>query len=47
MAVYAHIAQALTGQEPYRIPLDSARSLTSAMDAIRRSAETGQVVRLV
>ncbi|MDD4745175.1 MAG: Gfo/Idh/MocA family oxidoreductase [Eubacteriales bacterium] len=47
MTVYEHIARALTGQEPYRIPLDSARGLTSAMDAIRRSAETGQVVRLI
>jgi predicted dehydrogenase len=46
MTVYAHIARALTRQEPYRISLNSARNLTRTLDAIRQSATSGQVVRL-
>ncbi|MDW7659073.1 MAG: hypothetical protein SCM11_18040, partial [Bacillota bacterium] len=46
MTVYAHIARALTRQEPYSVSLDSARNLTRTLDAIRQSAAAGQVIRV-
>lgn len=46
MAVYSHIANALTGKETYAVSLDSALNLTKVLDAIRKSSETGQVVHL-
>ncbi len=42
--VYAHIARAVRGEEPYRVPLESTASLTRVMDAIRESSETGMTV---
>lgn len=46
MTIYAHIARALNRQEPYSVSLDSARSLTRTLDAIRQSAAAGQAMRL-
>jgi predicted dehydrogenase len=46
MAIYPHIARALRGEEPYAVSLDSALGLTRVLDAIRRSAATGAVVRM-
>jgi scyllo-inositol 2-dehydrogenase (NADP+) len=46
MAIYPHIARALRGEEPYAVSLDSALGLTRVLDAVRRSAATGAVVRM-
>lgn len=46
MAIYSHIARALTGQETYAVSVDSALTLTKVLDAIRKSSETGQVIYL-
>lgn len=44
--VYRNIADALNGRDAYRVSLESAYALTRVLDAVRQSAETGQVVSL-
>jgi len=46
MVIYPHIARALRGEETYAVSLESALNLTKVLDAVRSSAETGQVVKL-
>lgn len=46
LAIYAHIARALRGEEPYAVTVESALELTRVLDAIRRSAATGETVRM-
>lgn len=45
-AVYAHIADALTGRAEYAVSPESALELSRVLDAIRRSSETGAAVPL-
>lgn len=44
--IYAHIAEAIRGRQPYGVSLDSALGLTRLLDAARKSSEMGQVVYL-
>lgn len=44
--IYRHIARALRGEEPYAVTVESALELTRVLDAVRRSAATGEVVRM-
>lgn len=46
MAIYPHIARALRGEEPYAVDPAGALELTRVLDAVRRSAATGAVVRM-
>ena len=46
MVIYPHIAGAIRGDAPYMVTLESTLNLTRVLDAIRQSAETGQVVNL-
>ncbi len=46
LVIYSHIARALRGEQAYAVSLDSALDLTRVLDAIRRSAATGAVIRM-
>lgn len=46
LMIYPHIARCIRGEESYKVSLESALYLTSVLDAIRKSSEVGQVVRL-
>jgi len=45
-AIYTHIASVIRGECEYRVPLTFTRNLTTVCDAIHRSADTDEVVRL-
>jgi len=46
MVVYPHIAQAVRGEVPYMVTLESALHLSEILDAVRKSDQTGEAVRL-
>lgn len=45
-AIYSHIADVIRGNCEYRVPLTFTRNLTAVCDAIHKSADTDEVVRL-
>jgi predicted dehydrogenase len=47
MVIYRHIAKAIKGEEAYKVTPESALQLTVLLDAVRKSNEAGQVVRLL
>ena len=46
MVIYPHIARAIRGEEKYMVSLESALNLSKLLDAVRKSHETGRVIKL-